>query len=101
MNKNRDRPILFNTGLTPAYLISSDALYANSNQGVYYSDQSQFNKWLLLTQAGFQFTLTDKKHFNIGAGPEVRYGLNNMSGTATAPHQHLLSAGINLRVNLK
>lgn len=101
LNKNRNKPISFTAGISPAYLLSSKALYANINQNVYYENKEQFRKLLIMAQAGVQFKVFNTTHFNIAAGPEVRYGLNNMAKPATATNQHLSSAGVKVLVTLQ
>lgn len=101
LNKNKPRQLLLTAGVSPAYLVGSKALYANSGQNVYYTAGEQFNKWLFFSQAGIQLMAVNTPHFNIHAGPELRFGLNNMAKPATGTSQHLGSAAIKINVTLK
>lgn len=100
LNKNEKRPFLITAGISPAYLLSSKALYANYNQNVYYADNTQFKKLQLTAQAGFQFSILNRNHFNILLGPEVQYGITNMGKPATQTNQHLFTTAIKANVSL-
>ncbi len=101
LNKNQERPILLSAGMSPGYLIHSKALYANNTQNVYYTNNDQFKKLYLGLQTGLQFTFYNAHHFDVTAGPEVWYGLSNMAKSATNTNQHLLRAGVGVKVTLK
>lgn len=101
LNKNANKQLLLTAGISPAYLLSSKALYTNSNQNVYYASKEQFKKWVLSGQTGIQFTVANAPRFNINAGPEFQYGLNNMAKSATGTDQHLGSVALKVSITLK
>ncbi|MCW3110151.1 MAG: PorT family protein [Segetibacter sp.] len=101
LNKNQNKQVVLTAGISPAYLIYSKALHANTSQNVYYADNDQFKKLQLFAQTGIQLTVSNARHFNITAGPEAQYGLNNMATSASGTNQHLFSATIKANVILK
>ena len=100
-NRNGNRKLFLNTGVTPAYLVGSSALYASTTQNLYYETNEQFKKVLLLVQAGVQLSILQSRGFEITAGPQVQYGLNNMAKSATGTRQHLSSALLKVNIGLK
>jgi hypothetical protein len=101
LNKNQNRQIVLSAGITPAFLVSSTALYANYNQNLYYKEDKQFRKWMFSVNSGLQFPVANPRRFNISAGPEFQLGLNNITKPVIGSNQHLISAGLKVNVALK
>lgn len=101
LNKNKDNPVSFTAGVSPGFLIGSNALYVNSRERVIYEEKKQFHRFQLSAQAGLLFPLKTFKTFHINAGPVFKYGFTNLTKHAAATRQHLVFAGIKANINLK
>lgn len=101
LNKNQHKALCFTAGISPAYLVTSNALFANSSQNAYYKNNSQFKRLQLAAQAGISFTVHSAPHSAISIGPEVQYGLNNMVKQSVNNNLHFFSAAIKANINLK
>ncbi|MGI8638250.1 MAG: outer membrane beta-barrel protein, partial [Segetibacter sp.] len=101
LNKKQNKAVFITAGLSPAYLAKSNALYASSSQNIYYATSDQFKKWQFAAQAGLQVNIMNTRQLGITAGPQLQYGLNNMTKQVTGTSQHLVSASLKLNVNLK
>lgn len=100
LNKNQNKKLLLTAGVTPAYLVGATSLYANNSQNLYYETKEQFKKMIWSLQCGLQFSVLNTRVFNIVAGPEFQYGINNMAKAATGTNQHLTSASFKVAVTL-
>ena len=101
LNRNAQKPITYSLGVSPAFLISSQALYLNRSANVYYEDKHQFKNFLLFGQSSLTFTAIPASKYNITVGPVFRYGFNSFSKSQTGTNQHLLFTGIKTNIVLK
>jgi len=101
INKNPAKPLLISAGISPGYLVSSNALYANSSANVYYANKQQFHYFQLAAQIGFSFPITVSSKYLINAGPVAQYGLTSIAKEAAGANQHLFFAGIKAKIILK
>lgn len=98
LNSRKRRPFILSTGLTPGYLVRSHALNFNRYRQVSYTDKDQFKKFQLSAQGGFSFNLLNAKKYSIQLGPELRYGISNLSKPTTDTKQHLFFFGLKANV---
>ena len=96
-SKNTNKSLLLTAGISPGYLIASNALYANSSANVYYADKEKFHRFQLSAQSGLLFPVFSSSHFILNAGPAIQYGLINTFKSA-ADGQHLFFAGIKANI---
>ncbi len=101
LNKNINKPLSFAFGLAPSFLISSNALYANSNARAYYREKKQFNHFMLFGQSELLYTLSNRPKYRLQLGPALQYDFNSFSKTATRTKQHLIFTGLKTSITLK
>ena len=101
INKNQKKPFLISAGISPGFLISSNALHANPTARVYYVDKQQFNHLQLSAQIGFSFSLISSSKYLLSVGPSVQYSFTNASKAAADARQHLFFTGIKANIILK
>lgn len=100
INKNLQKPFVVFAGISPGYIISSNALYTNGSANISYVDKQKFRKFSLSAQAGFSFPLIGSSAYLLSAGPTIQYSFTNLIKFAGA-EQHLSFAGIKATVVLK
>jgi hypothetical protein len=98
LNRGNHLPILWNGGLSLSYLISTSALHFDSRTGVYYKDNSLFNKLQANLSTGVSFSFFNRSALPLQLGPELRYGLTNLLQKQVSQTRHLLYFGLNTRV---
>ena len=101
IGRSKDRAVVLTAGITPGMLISSTALYANRNKGVYYVEKQQFNKVQLGTQIGLLFTLKSTAKYQLQIGPVAQYSFTNLTKSVVYSNQHLLFTGIKTSFSFK
>jgi hypothetical protein len=95
LNKNKKNPLIWEAGFTLAYLTGSNALHFNSASGAYYQDNQQLNKTQLNAATSLMFGWPLKS----GAlqwGPQVEYGLTQISKSGAGNPEHLLFYGLKI-----
>ncbi|MEJ7829892.1 MAG: hypothetical protein WKF91_16915, partial [Segetibacter sp.] len=101
LNKNINKPLSFAFGLAPSFLISSNALYVNSNARAYYREKNQFKHFLLFGQSELLYTLSNRPKYQLEIGPALQYDFNSFSKTATHTKQHLIFTGLKTNITFK
>ena len=91
---------MVSAGISPGYMVSSNALYANPSANVYYVDKQKFRRFQFAAQTGFMFTITSLSKSLLSAGPVVQYGFTNAT-KAAGNDQHLFFTGLKANVVLK
>ncbi len=99
LNKGKNLPIHWDAGITPGFLVNSNFLYPDGNQGIYYQDNSILRKMQWSVQSGFTFGLFNQTKHSLQIGPQIQYMFTNLVKNAAASEQHL--GYIGLRANLK
>jgi hypothetical protein len=94
-------PVLWNGGLSLSYLVSTNALHFDSRTGVYYKDNSLFNKLQANVSTGFSVGMFYNSKVPVQIGPQVQYGLTNLLQKQVSDNRHLLYFGVNTRFYLK
>ncbi len=94
INKNQQKPLSISAGISPGFLISSNALHANSTANVYYVDKQQFTRFQLSAQIGFSFPLISSAKYLLSAQPLIQCSFTNASKAAADARQHLFFTGI-------
>jgi hypothetical protein len=95
LNKSKRMPFIWELGLTPGYIISSNALYYDPNTNVYFSNYLQPNKMQLngVTALMFGFPMR-KNEWQIG--PQLQYGFTGFVNTKDGNPGHLFYAGLKI-----
>ena len=101
LNRSRRFPLAWSGGLSLSYLLSTNALHFDSNTGLYYKDNSLFNKWLGSLSTGFSVGLFNSSRLPVHVGPEVQYGFSRLMKENVKDNKHLFYLGVSARVFLK
>jgi hypothetical protein len=101
LNRSNRIPVLWNGGLSLSYLVSSNALHFDSRTGVYYKDNSLFNRLQANVSTGFSVGIFNKSKVPVHVGPQVQYGLTNLLQNQVSDNRHLLYFGLNTRFYLR
>ncbi|MBS1918564.1 MAG: outer membrane beta-barrel protein [Bacteroidetes bacterium] len=96
LNNSRSKlPVIWETGLSLSYLINTNALQYDEYSGVYYKNNSFFNRMQLSASTGLMFGFHVKKNV-IEVGPQVQYGLMHLLNKNAANPEHMLFGGMKL-----
>ena len=95
LNSNQKIPIIWEAGLSFSYLIHTDALQFDPVSGVYYKNNSVFNKTQVNAITGFAIGFYKNKKL-IQIGPEFQYGLTNILQSYANTKQHFFYGGLKL-----
>jgi hypothetical protein len=101
LGKNVSHPFLFSFGLSPSFLVGTNALYANYKARAYYREKDQFDKFLLFAHTGVSYTLTNTWRHQLSIGPTAMYNFNSFSKTVTRTREHLFFLGVKTNVTFK
>jgi hypothetical protein len=95
LNKSKRMPFIWELGLTPGYIVSSNALYYDPNTNVYFSNYLQPNKMQLngVTALMFGFPI-HKSEWQVG--PQLQYGFTGFVNTGDGNPGHLFYAGLKI-----
>jgi outer membrane protein with beta-barrel domain len=97
INHSQTLPLFWEGGISVSYLMSSDALYYDTNTGVYYKDAGVTNR----TQIGVSTALLAGMPFRgsrIQVGPQLQYSLARMLNTNAPGDGHLFYGGVKIVV---
>ena len=101
LNRSRKLPLAWNAGLSLSYLLSTNALHFDSNTGLYYKDNSLFNKWHGSLSTGISVGLFNSSRLPVHVGPEVQYGFTRLMKENIKDNKHQFYLGVSTRVFLK
>ncbi|MEO6134834.1 MAG: hypothetical protein ABIP35_06755 [Ginsengibacter sp.] len=96
-NKKLHLNVVVGAGLSR--LLSSNSL--QYQQGMFFNDNSFFNKTQIALEGGVSAILFSKKSYPVSIGPYVNYGLNNLTGKGLYGGKHLGFIGIRTEVFFK
>jgi hypothetical protein len=78
-------------------MIQTNALVFDYNAQAYYHNNKAFNKTLVFTEYGLNYSIPFSKRYLI-VGPEFRYGLSSLE--KNNPDHHLFSYGLKAQLQL-
>lgn len=87
-------PLYWQAGINLSQLISSNALQFQDNPGLYYRDNSLFNKTQLGFHTDISITLFSKSAIPVNIGPYYYYGATKLSGKGLYQNKHFNFIGI-------
>jgi hypothetical protein len=93
LNRGRTLPLIWEAGLSLAYLISSNALHFDPHADVYYQDNKLFNRLDLQGTTAILASFHLSKN-ELKIGPQLEYGLTGVLNKTASNSEHLLSGGI-------
>ena len=94
MKLGKKSHFLAETGVVVGGFIASNGLQYDYGKGIYYKDNSLFNKTQLLAFAGLAYSLQLKKKATLSIGPKLQYGLTNLIQKAVSGSNHTITGGI-------
>lgn len=95
LNKGRVMPITWEVGITPGWLIHTNAMvYDTSYYGIYYRDKDAFSRFQLHAETGFSLHLGKRSKWHWAIGPEFNFALTPLIKNAYDPRQFLLYGGL-------
>ncbi len=100
LNPNKSLPFYWNVGVSISQLISTTALQFKSDQGIYYRDNSLFNKTQLGLNMGFSATLFSKSKSPVNVGPYFYYDATKISNKGLYNKTHFSFIGISAEILL-
>ena len=86
-------PLYWNIGFSVSQLISSNALQFNTATGLYYHDNSLFNKTQFGFITGFDVALISKQKQFLLIGPYLNYGISKIASQGYNKH-HFIFIGL-------
>lgn len=95
------RALILQAGLTPSVILSTRALYFNRSANITYINREQFQQLQLFAQGGFQLKLADTKMLQYSLGPQIQYGISNLTRPVVQSRQHLFYLGLNVNIIFK
>ena len=98
LNKNKKLPLFWNGGLNISELISSNALQFKPNPGVYYNDNSLFNKTQFGLHTGLSLTLFSRKKMPFTFGPYFYYNATSLSDKGLYDGKNFSFVGIQTEI---
>lgn len=98
INKSKSVPLFWNAGINISELISANTLQFQSNPGIYYHDNSLFNKTQLGLHTGFSVMLFAKEKNSLRVGPYFYYSPTNIATKGLYSEKHFSSIGIQAKV---
>jgi hypothetical protein len=98
INKNKKLPLFWNAGVNISQLISSNALQFKSNPGVYYNDNSIFNKTQFGLHTGLSLTLFSRKKMPFSFGPYFYYSATSLADKGLYDGKHFSFVGIQTEI---
>lgn len=101
LNKGRVMPITWEIGITPGWLIHTNAMvYDTSYYGIYYRDKDAFSRFQLHAETGFSLHLGNKSKWRWAIGPEFNFALTPLIKNAYDPRQFLLYGGLRAQIQI-
>jgi hypothetical protein len=98
LTNNSSLPVYWLAGINISQLISSNALQFKSNTGVYYNDNSLFNKTQWGFSTGFFATLFSQKKVHVNIGPYFYYNAFRMANEGLYDKKHFNFIGISAEI---
>lgn len=100
LNNNVSLPLYWQGGFNISQLISSNALQYQSNPGLYYKDNSLFNKTQFGLNTGFSATLFAKQKMPTTIGPYFYYRVSKLADKGLYKNKHFSFIGIQAEITI-
>ena len=98
LDKSERLPVYWDAGINISQLISSNALQFTSNPGLYYHDNSLFNKTQIGLQTGFSATLFSNTKNPLSIGPYFIYNASKLANQGLYGGKHFSFIGIRTEI---
>jgi hypothetical protein len=101
LNRGKRLPIIWDAGFSVSKLLNTNALHYDGLGGVYYKDNSLFNKTQWAVSTGFNVQLFKHTQHPLTVGPVMRYNITPMLKKDYSTGQHVWAVGLRASVLLK
>ena len=101
LGNNRVLPIYWQAGISISQLVSTNALQYKDNPGMYYIDNSLFNKTQLGFSTGLFATLFSKHKNQVNIGPYFYYSASKLANEGLYNKKHFSFIGISTEILLQ
>lgn len=101
LNKNKKLPLSLNAGINVSQLIVSNALQFQPNTGLYYNNNSMFNKTQFGIHTGLSVTLLSAKKTALTIGPYFYYSATRLANQGLYEKKHFSFIGIKTEILFK
>lgn len=98
IGKGKNMPLFWQGGLVVSELISSNALQFNPNSGLYYGDNSIFNKTQIGLNTSLSAALFSKQKNSILIGPYFYYGATGLAREGLYKNKHFVFTGLRTEI---
>ena len=98
LSNNKSLPVYGQFGISISQIISSNALQYKYNPGLYYIDNSLFNKTQLGFSTGLSMTLFSKQKNPINIGPYFYYSASRLANQGLYNKKHFSFIGISTEI---
>jgi hypothetical protein len=98
LNNPKSLPLYWEAGISISQLISSNALQFQSSPGLYFNDNSMFNKTQLGLSTGISATLFAKQKIPVTIGPYFYYGASKLAGKGLYQNKHFSFIGLRTEI---
>lgn len=98
LGKSKTLPVFWDAGINISQLISSNALQFTSNPGLYYNDNSLFNKTQIGLQTGFSAILFSNTKNPVSIGPYFIYNTSKLANEGLYGGKHFSFIGIKTEI---
>ena len=88
-------------GLSPAYMMASNALHYDEQQNIYFHDNSYFNKFQLGFNTALAVRVFGKSKHPLWIGPEYRSFFTNLTNQKNTNGNHLYYGGLKAAFKLR
>jgi hypothetical protein len=97
LNRSNKTPVIWDAGLSLAWLVSSNALHFDPYSNVYYKNNQLFNKTQINTATAILVGF-NLHHAELQLGPQLLYGLTGLLKGSTASPEHLFYFGLKVSI---
>lgn len=101
LNRGKRVPITWDAGFSVSKLLGTNALHYDGLGGVYYQDNSLFNKTQWAVSTGFNVQLLKHTQHPLTVGPVMRYNITPMLKKDFSTGQHVWAVGLRATILLK
>ena len=98
LGKGKKIPISWQGGFVVSELISSNALQFNSTSGLYYKDNSSFNKTLFGLNTSLSASLFFNRKTSLSIGPYFYYGVSKLANDGLYNKKHFVFTGLSTAI---
>jgi hypothetical protein len=98
LNNSKSLPLLWHAGIHIYQLISSNALQFQSSPGLYYNNNSMFNKTQLGLSTGISAVLFSKQKVPVIIGPYFYYSASRLAGKGLYKNKHFSFMGLRTEI---